>query len=87
MDKTEEAGKKVAEFLRRTLNVKDVKVIKVAKVENGWETESEVYEESPFIKSLGLPTRVQDRNIYSVKLNKGSGVESYERMEQAKATE
>ena len=75
----EEAKKAVAEFLRKTLNVKDVKVIKAAKVGDGWEAEAEVYEESSFIKSLGLATRVQDRNIYAVKLNDSLEVESYER--------
>jgi hypothetical protein len=75
----EEAKKAVAEFLKKTLNVKDVKVIKASKVGDGWESEAEVYEESSFIKSLGLPTRVQDRNIYAVKLNESLEVESYER--------
>lgn len=78
MANIEEVGKAVSEFLRETLNVKDVKVIKVAKVENYWETEAEVYEESSFIKSLGLPTRVQDRNIYAVKLDAELEVQSYE---------
>ena len=79
MDKTEEAGKKVAEFLRRTLNVKDVKVIKATKVDDGWEAEAEVYEENSFLKSVGLPTKVQDRNLYAVKLSDSLEVESYER--------
>ncbi|MBU0646763.1 hypothetical protein KJ611_04845 [Patescibacteria group bacterium] len=82
MTNIEAAKKAVAEFLKETLNVKDVKdvkVIKAAKVGDGWESEAEVYEESSFIKALGLPTRVQDRNIYAVKLNGALEVESYER--------
>ena len=79
MANIEEAKKAVAEFLKKTLNVKDVKVIKAAKVGDGWESEAEVYEESSFIKSLGLSTRVQDRNIYAIKLNDSLDVESYER--------
>jgi hypothetical protein len=75
----EEARIAVVEFLKKTLNVKDVKVIKTAKVSDGWEAEAEAYEESSFIKSLGLATRVQDRNIYAVKLNDSLEVESYER--------
>ncbi len=75
----EKVGKAVEDFLKKTLGVKDVKVIKTAKVSDGWEAEAEVYEESSFIKSLGLPTRVQDRNIYAVKLNDGLEAESYER--------
>ena len=87
MANIEEAKKVVAEFLRKTLNVKDVKVIKAAKVGDGWESEVEVYEESSFIKSLGLPTRVQDRNIYEVKLTDNLEVQSYERREKAGITE
>ena len=83
----EGAGKAVAEFLKKTLDVKDVKVIKVTKVGDGWETEAEVYEESSFIKSLGLPTKVQDRNIYVAKLDNNLEVQSYERKEQTKETE
>jgi len=79
MANMEEIRIAVSEFLKKTLNVKDVKVIKASKVGDGWESEAEVYEESSFIKSLGLPTRVQDRNIYAVKLNESLEVESYER--------
>jgi hypothetical protein len=79
MANMEEARIAVSEFLEKTLNVKDVKVIKTAKVSDGWEAKAEVYEESSFIKSLGLATRVQDRNIYAVKLNDSLEVESYER--------
>ena len=75
----EKVGKAVTEFLKQTLNVKDVKVIKVTRADEGWETEAEVYEESSFIKALGLPTRVQDRNFYEVKLNDSLEVESYGR--------
>ena len=74
-----EVGKAVSEFLKQTLNAKDVKVIKVTKVDEGWETEAEVYEESSFIKALGLNTKVQDRNFYEVKLNDSLEVESYGR--------
>jgi len=87
MTNIEEAKKAVAEFLKKTLNVKDVKVIKAAKAGDGWESEAEVYEESSFIKSLGLSTKVQDRNIYAVKLNSALEVESYERAGQARLTE
>ncbi len=82
MANIEDVRKAVIEFLKKTIGVKDVKVIKAAKVGNGWEAEAEVYEESSFIKSLGLPTRVQDRNIYSIKLNDDLEVQSYERKEQ-----
>ena len=79
MANIEDAKKAVSEFLKKTLSVKDVKVIKASKAGDGWESEAEVYEESSFIKSLGLSTRVQDRNIYEVKLNDKLEVQSYEK--------
>jgi len=82
-----DARRVVGEFLKKTLEAKDVKIIKTAKVGDGWEAEAEVYEESSFIKSLGLPTRVRDRNIYLVKLNDGLEVESYERKGQVNPRE
>jgi len=53
----EEVKNTVSVLLKKILKAKDVKVIKVARVDDGWETESEVYEENAFIKSLGLSTK------------------------------
>jgi len=78
MANIEEAREAVTIFISKALNVEEVRVIGVTKVDDGWEMEAEVYEESSFIKSLGLPTRVKDRNIYIVKLNDNLEVESYE---------
>lgn len=86
MANIQEAREIAAEFLRKALNVKEVRVIGVTKVDNGWDTEAEVSEENSFLKSLGLPTRVQDRNIYIVKLNDNLEVESYERQGHTLAT-
>jgi hypothetical protein len=74
----EETRAAVVEFLKKILDVEGVKVIAATRIDDGWEMEAEVYEESSFIKSLGLPTRVKDRNIYIVKLNDNLEVESYE---------
>jgi len=82
----EEAKSIVVEFLQKVLDVKDVKVIGATKVDNQWHIEAEVYEENSFLKSLGLPTRVQDRNIYEVRLNDNLEVESYERQGHTLAT-
>lgn len=87
MANIEKAAQAVSEFLKKTLNIKDVKVVKVTKASDGWETEAEAYEESSFIKSLGLPTRVQDRNFYDVKLNDNLEVESYGRRGQPSTSE
>ena len=78
----ENAKGTAAEFLQKALDVKGVRVIGVTKVDDGWEVEGEVYEENSFLKSIGLPTRVQDRNIYIVKLDDGLEIKSYERQHQ-----
>ncbi len=75
----EEVRRISAEFLKNILNLKDVKVIKAARVGEDWEAEAEAYEESSFIKALGLPTRVMDRNVYTVKLDEHLEVQSFER--------
>lgn len=77
----EEARMAIVDFLKKTLHAKEVKVIKEARMGDGWEAEAEVYEESSFIKSLGLPTRVLDRNIYEVRLDNNLEVQSYEQKE------
>jgi len=65
----EKVQQAACEFLKKTLNEKDAKVILAAKTGAGWEVDVEIYEESSFIKALGLNTKVQDRNIYTVKMN------------------
>jgi len=79
MTSIQEAKNAVVEFLQKALDSKNVKVIGATKIDNQWHIEAEVYEESSFLKSIGLPTRVLDRNIYDVKLNDNLEVESYER--------
>jgi len=79
--KIEEVGKTIMDFFKKILG-RDSKVIKIAKTQDGWTGEAEIYEESSFIKSLGLPTRVQDRNIYEIKLTDNLEVISYARREE-----
>ena len=80
MANIDEAARAMSEFLKRTLSVEDAKAIKIAKTPEGWEGEVEVYEESAFIKSIGLSTKVKDRNIYKIKVDENLEVQSYERM-------
>lgn len=79
MAEIEKARDVIADFLKKTLNANEVKIFKEMRTTDGWEAEAEVYEDSSFIKALGLHTRVQDRNIYEVKLNHELEVLSYER--------
>jgi len=74
--KIEEVREVIRSFFEKTLG-RDAKVIKITKSEDGWIGEAEVYEESSFIKSLGLPSRVQDRNTYGIKLTDTLEVISY----------
>ncbi|MFN3394664.1 MAG: hypothetical protein ACK424_08915 [Candidatus Thermochlorobacter sp.] len=55
------------------------KLVKLEKVPEGWLGYAEVYEESAFIKSVGLPSKVMDRNIYEVKMNASLEVTAFAR--------
>lgn len=79
MTNIEKVGKKVSEFLKETLNTQCVEVIKIHKKGEIWETEAEVYEDSSFIKSLGLPAKVKDHHFYDVIINDELEVQAYER--------
>lgn len=83
MAKIEETSNTASEFLKKVLHVDEgkIKVIRTVRDNGGWETEFEVYEESSFIKSLGLSTKVLDRNIYTVKLDDKLEILSYGRKE------
>jgi len=79
MTDIETVSKIVAEFLQRVLGTDSVRVVAVNKADDAWEVEAEAFEESSFLKSLGLPSRVRDKNFYRVRLNGALEVESYER--------
>lgn len=74
----EEAAKKIVSFVG-TMTGSTAKLVKLEKVPDGWLGYAEVYEESAFIKSIGLPSRVMDRNIYEVKLNPSLEVVAFSR--------
>lgn len=79
MTTIEEAGEQAANFVKKRLSLAEARVIKAARSESGWDVEVEVYEESSFIKALGLPTRVRDRNVYLVNLDDQLNIQSFER--------
>ncbi|MCG8341271.1 MAG: gas vesicle protein [Chlorobiales bacterium] len=74
------AREKVVSFLEDALMQESVKIVKVLKTEDGWETLAEVYEESAFIRELGLQTRVKDKNLYEVKLANDLDIISFEKI-------
>lgn len=79
MTDIEIVSKTVTEFLQRVLGVDSLRVVAVNKTADVWDVEAEVFEESTFLKSLGLPSRIKDKNLYRVRLNGVMEVESYER--------
>lgn len=79
--KIEEVRQAVAEFVRGTLQKEGV-IVKTSKTHEGWEAQVEVIEANEFIKALGIPTTVRDRNLYEVNLDQNLQVVSYERLGQ-----
>jgi hypothetical protein len=79
MSDIETVSKTVTEFLQRILGADGVRVVGINKANEIWDVEAEVFEESAFLKALGLPSRVKDKNLYRVRLNGVMEVESYER--------
>ena len=73
-----EVRKIVTEFLKENFG-KDAEIIKIKKTDEGWLCEGVIYEESAFIKSIGLATKVQDRNVYVVELTDDLEIISYMR--------
>ena len=77
--KIEEVRKAATEFLRGTLQ-KEGAIVKMSKTPEGWEVQVEVIEPSEFIKALGIPTVVRERNVYEVKLDERLDIVSCERL-------
>ena len=59
----------------------EANITQAQKTDQGWEVKVEVYEDSAFIKSIGLKTEVKDRNFYVIRLDKNLEVVGYERDE------
>ena len=74
--KIDEVRTVMEDFFKKTLK-KNAKIMRITKEDDGWSGDAEIYEESSFIKSIGLLTKVQDRNIYYIKLDNEFEVMSY----------
>ena len=72
----DKADKTICDFLHKKLG-RDAKIVRLVKTEKGWLGDAEVFEDSSFIKSLGLATKVQDRNIYEILLDNELEVVGY----------
>lgn len=83
--KIEGVNRAVLGFLREVLK-KEGTIIKTSKTSEGWEVQVEVIEESAYMKALGIPARVMDRNVYEAKLSEDLDVVSFERVGQPMVT-
>ncbi len=83
----EQAAKKITDFVSAMTESKAklVKLEKTSQDGGGWIGYAEVFEESAFIKSIGLPSRVMDRNLYEVRLNNALEVVGYAKKNQIDA--
>lgn len=82
MGKIQDVNNQIVDFLIETIG-NEAKVIKIEKDGDSWIGIAEVFEDSNFIKSIGLNTNVKDRNLYEVKLDKSLEIVSFSRTEGA----
>lgn len=72
---------KAVAFLRDMLG-KEGDIVKADKTDKGWEVEVEVIEQSEYMKRIGIPKPVYDKNVYRVILDQNFELVSYERKSQ-----
>lgn len=73
---------KAIAFIKETLE-KEGDVVRAVKTpDGGWEVEVEVIEQSEYMKRIGIPKPIYDKNVYRVILDKDLNVNSYERKPQ-----
>jgi len=81
-EKTQSKGiTKAIAFLRDMLG-KEGDMVKANKTDKGWEVEVEVVEQSEYMKRIGIPKPVYDKNVYRVILDQNFELVSYERKSQ-----
>ena len=70
------AKEAISDFIKENIS-QEFKIIQIKKTDEGWLGEFEMFEDSAFIKALGLPAKVKDRNLYEIKLTDELEVVSY----------
>lgn len=79
--KIKEIQEKVTAFFQESFQ-KEPKILGIKKMpDKSWKAEAEVYEESSFIKALGLPSRVMDRHVYEITLDDDLEIIGYKRID------
>ncbi|MFH1192465.1 MAG: hypothetical protein V1655_03245 [bacterium] len=66
-------------LFQQTLLNKEGEVVKALKTDIGWEIEFEVVEQSEYMKKIGIPKPVYDRNLFFIVLDHNFNLLSYER--------
>jgi hypothetical protein len=72
---------KAVEFMKEMLG-KEGSIVKANKTDQGWEVEIEIIEQSEYMKKIGIPKPVYDKNVYRVILDQDFEMVSYERKAQ-----
>lgn len=76
---------KATSAIKEILN-KEGEVVKATTTDSGWEIEFEVVEQSEYMKKIGIPKPVYDKNLYYVLLDHNFNLLSYERKGQKSNT-
>ena len=72
----------VLAFMKENI-AEEAKIIKAQKAGDNWLVVAEIFEDSAFIKSMGLNTNVKDRRFYEVEVDSDLEIIGYTRMEGA----
>lgn len=72
--------KKAVAFIEEFLIPLSTRIIKLEKIDDQWHLLAEVYEESAFIKQLGLKTEVKDRNVYRIIIGADLEIAEFEKI-------
>jgi len=67
-------------FLKESI-ADEVKIIRARKNGDSWIVVAEIFEDSAFIKSIGLNTNVKDRYFYEVEVDNDLEIIGYNRLE------
>jgi hypothetical protein len=73
-------NKIVLDFLKEMLG-QEAKIVSIQKQDTSWFVVAEVFEDSAFIKSIGLKTNVKDRYFYEIEIDGELEIVSYARQE------
>jgi hypothetical protein len=71
---------KVKRFLKETIEVDGIRIVRIDKVDGGWIAEADVAAKNQYLASIKPEYRVFEKEHYVVKLNVDLEVSSYKRV-------